>query len=83
MILIQADFNHLDPQGRLRLSDLAMHQDTPFEEIASRTQRMLFMDGQDVVEGRLIDDAGSWLGEADWSTQQTIEPWPPATVLTR
>ncbi len=36
MIALQADFNHMDPQGRLRLDDLRMHQGTPFAEIAAK-----------------------------------------------
>ncbi len=81
MIIIQADLNHRDAYGRLRLADLEMHRDTPFEDIADRDDRVLFVDGEDAVYGRLIleRDAG-WLGEVDWSTQQVVESWPPATV---
>lgn len=84
MIVIQADFNHVDPRGRLRLSDLAMHRETPFAEIGARREPILFVDGDDIVEGLLSEDpAGDWVGAADWSTQRRIEAWPRATVLTR
>jgi hypothetical protein len=83
MIIIQADFNHLDATARLRLTDLAMHRDTPFDAIAARGTMVLFVDGEDVVYGRLVPDPGvGWVGEVDWSTQQVIESWPPATVGT-
>lgn len=83
MIVIQADLNHLDPHGRLRLSDLAMHRDTPFHEIMTRGDQILFVDGQDIVHGQLSEgQAVDWLGDVDWSTQQMIGSWPPATVLT-
>jgi hypothetical protein len=36
MITLQADFNHMDAQGRLRLDDLRMHGETPFAEIAAK-----------------------------------------------
>jgi hypothetical protein len=35
MIAIEADFNHLDGSGRLVLSDLVIHQSTPFAEVAA------------------------------------------------
>jgi hypothetical protein len=35
MITIRADFNRLDGRGRLVLSDLVIHEQTPFEAIAS------------------------------------------------
>lgn len=34
MIVIEVDFNHLDGAGRLVLADLAVHERTPFAEIA-------------------------------------------------
>jgi hypothetical protein len=33
---LQADFNHMDAQGRPRLDDLRMHSETPFAEIAAK-----------------------------------------------
>ena len=84
MIIIQADFNHLDAAGRLRLTDLSMHRDTPFDAIAARAATVLFVDGEDAVHGRLaIQPEVGWVGEVDWSTQQVIESWPPATVGAR
>ena len=56
MITLQADFNHLDAQGRLRLGDLRMHQQTPFAQIAAKNQPILFIDGEDVVRGELVHD---------------------------
>ncbi|MBX3030765.1 MAG: hypothetical protein KF809_11430 [Chloroflexi bacterium] len=84
MIIIQADFNHLDTRGRLRLDDLAMHDHTPFHEIARKGSSITFVDGEDAVDGHLVLETGvGWVGEVDWSTQQVIESWPPATVATR
>jgi len=81
MIIIRADFNRLDARGRLRLGGLAMHDQTPFAEIAERSGSILFIDGEDAVQGRLVlvPDEG-WLGEVDWATQQLIESWPPVTA---
>ena len=67
MITLRADFNHVDPQGRLRLGDLRMHQQTPFAEIAAKHEPIIFVDGEDVVRGELIHDpqaGGSrkWIG---------------------
>lgn len=81
MILFQADLNHRDEHGRLRLSGLAMHHDTPFREIAARSERILFVDGEDAVYGSLVETPdGAWLGVVDWDTQQPIEAWPPVRV---
>ncbi len=84
MTIIQADPNHRDAAGRLRHDDLEMHRDTPFDDIAHREDRVLFIDGEDAVYGHLILEPGAgWLGEVDWSTQQVVESWPPATVGAR
>ena len=48
MITLQADFNHLDAAGRLRLGDLRMHQQTPFVEIAAKHETIIFIDGDDM-----------------------------------
>jgi hypothetical protein len=48
MITLQADFNHIDAHGRLRLGDLRMHRQTPFAQIAGRHDAILFVDGEDV-----------------------------------
>jgi hypothetical protein len=41
MITLQADFNHMDAGGRLRLDDLRMHQHTPFAEIAAKHEPII------------------------------------------
>ena len=77
MITIQADFNHMDSNGRLLLEDIAMHRNTPFGEIAANRERVIFVDGTDLVEGRLVaDPAHGWVGEADWGTQGVWESHP-------
>jgi len=82
MIMLQADFNHLDAQGRLRLGDLRMHQQTPFTDIAAKHQSILFVDGEDVVRGELIHDPSEgWIANVDWSTQDVWESYPPAVAV--
>jgi hypothetical protein len=77
MIILQADFNHMDPQGRLRLGDLRMHLHTPFDAIAAKRERVIFLDGDDIVRGELIHDAQlGWVGQVDWSTQDVWETYP-------
>ena len=77
MITIKADFNHLDAKGRLLLEDLAMHRHTPFGEIAANHDRVIFVDGTDLVEGRLAPDSEQgWIGDADWATQGVWESHP-------
>ena len=46
MITLQADFNHIDTHGRLRLDDLRMHRQTPFAQIAARHEAILFVERQ-------------------------------------
>jgi hypothetical protein len=78
MITLQADFNHLDTQGRLRLGDLHMHQRTPFAELAARQEGIIFLDGEDVVRGGLVHDVElGWVGQVDWATQDSWESYPP------
>lgn len=78
MITLKADFNHLDPQGRLRLGDLRMHARTPFQDLAVRDHGVVFVDGADMVRGRLLHDPDlGWVGEVDWSTQDVWESYPP------
>jgi hypothetical protein len=68
MITLKADFNHLDPQGRLRLEDLRMHKQTPFAEIAAKHEPIIFVDGEDMVRGELAHDPQlGWIGNVDWS----------------
>ena len=79
MITLQADFNHMDADGRLRLGDLRMHQHTPFAVIAAKHQAIIFVDGDDMVRGELIlDPQHGWIGQVDWSTQDVWESYPSA-----
>jgi hypothetical protein len=81
MITLQADFNHIDTHGRLRLDDLRMHRQTPFAQIAARHEAILFVDGEDVVRGELAHDPEiGWIGKVDWSTQDVWESYPPAVA---
>ena len=81
MITLRADFNHVDPQGRLRL-DLRMHERTPFAEIAARHEPIIFVDGEDVVRGELIHDPqAGWIAKVDWSTQDVWESYPPVVAV--
>ena len=81
MITLQADFNHMDAQGRLRLGDLRMHQQTPFAAIAPTHEPISFIDGEHMVRGELIDDPGlGWLAKVDWSTQDVWESYPPGVA---
>ena len=84
MITLQADFNHMDPQGRLRLGDLRMHQQTPFAEIAVKQEPIIFVDGEDTVRGELVHDPQlGWVGKVDWSTQDVWESYPAVVVAAR
>ena len=77
MIAIEADFNHLDGAGRLLLADLAIHATTPFAEIAEGAERILFIDGTDFVEGRILPDIDhGWVGDVDWGTQDILKTYP-------
>jgi hypothetical protein len=77
MITVEADFNHRDGAGRLILADLVMHRRTSFAEIAAAGERILFVDGEDIVEGTLTEnEQGGWLGEPDWSTQDVLHAYP-------
>ena len=84
MITLQADFNHMDPQGRLRLEDLRMHGRTPFAEIAAKDEPIIFVDGEDTVSGELVHDPQlGWVSKVDWSTQDVWESYPPAVAVRR
>lgn len=77
MIAIEADFNHLDGAGRLLLADLAIHGATPFAEIAGGADRILFIDGTEFVEGRILPDIDhGWVGDVDWGNQETLRTYP-------
>jgi hypothetical protein len=82
MITIKADFNHLDGAGRLVLSDLVIHDQTPFETIAASGKRILFVQGEDVVSGTLVRDAiRGWCGDADWGTQDVLQEYPRPVLV--
>ena len=77
MIVIEVDFNRLDADGRLLLADLAVHERTPFAEIAASGERVLFVDSGEFVEGRLTEDpTRGWVGVADWATQDRLRSYP-------
>lgn len=77
MIAIEADFNHLNGTGQLILADLAVHASTPFARIAESDDRILFIDGNEFVEGRVVaDDDHGWVGSVDWGTQGTLTTYP-------
>ncbi len=75
MIEILADFNKLDADGCLILSRLAVHANTPFDQIAEAGGRVLLVDYREAVEGRLYRDphTGHWLGIPDWATKRSVE----------
>jgi hypothetical protein len=78
MITIEADFNRLS-HGRLVLSRLAIHEHTPFAELAATGDRILFVQGEDIVQGKLVEDPElGWLGDADWDTQDVLRSYPSA-----
>ena len=81
MITIEADFNHLDGQGRLILSDLMIHQHTPFDLIAASGKRILFVQGEDIVFGLVVNDpVRGWVGDVDWDTQDVLQEYPEHTL---
>ena len=84
MITVAADFNHRDARGRLILSDLRVHERTPFEELAARGEPVLFVQEEDVVTGRLVHDpAIGWVGDADWETLDVWEAYPTSAAPSR
>jgi hypothetical protein len=83
MITVKADFNHRDGRGRLILSDLDMHKRTPFAEIAGSGERIVFVQGEDVVEGILVlDGKHGWVGDVDWESQGVLKSYPDGAVAT-
>jgi hypothetical protein len=77
MIVIEVDFNHLDAAGRLLLADLVVHERTPFAELAASGERLLFVDGEEFVEGSIIEDPErGWVGDVDWATQDRLRSYP-------
>jgi hypothetical protein len=79
--LDEADFNHIDGRGRLRLEDLRMHERPPFSAIAARHEQIIFIDGEDPVRGTLsYDPELGWVGEVDWATQDVWESYPGAAA---
>ena len=76
MIAIKADFNRLNT-GHLVLSQLAIHENTPFEEIVASHDRVVFVQGEDIVSGFVDRDPElGWIGVADWSTQEVLRSYP-------
>jgi len=43
-------------EGRLLLADLVAHETTPFAEIARSSERIVFVDSGEFVEGRIVED---------------------------
>lgn len=83
MITIKADFNHTDGQGRLILSDLVIHEATPFADLADAAETILFRQGEDIVYGRLIEDPQrGWVGDPDWDSQDVLAEYPQPTEAT-
>ena len=77
MIVLEVDFNHLDGAGRLVLGDLAVHERTPFAEIAASGERVLVVDAGEFVEGSVVQDPEpGWVGVADWATQDRLRTYP-------
>ncbi len=77
MTAIEVDFNHVDGDGRLLLGDLVAHERTPFADIAASEDRLLFVDGDEYVEGRLVEDAEHvWVAIVDWDTQDAFRAYP-------
>ncbi|MFN8622971.1 MAG: hypothetical protein U0869_19710 [Chloroflexota bacterium] len=50
-----------------------MHLTTSFDEIGARADIVRFVDGEDVVVGRLaLEPDRGWVGVADWTTVEVI-----------
>jgi hypothetical protein len=84
MITIWGDFNDLDGSGRLVLCgcDLVIHEQTPFEAIASSGRPIHFVQGEDIVQGRLVrDPVRGWCGEVDWDTQDVLQEYPRPSLV--
>jgi hypothetical protein len=81
VITLEADFNHVDAHGRLRLDDPRMHERTPFARLAARREEIVFVDGEDMVRGKLVRDPKlGWVGKIDWATQEVWEAYPNAVA---
>ena len=77
MIVVKAVFDHIDGQGRLLLSDLAVHAETPFAQLVGVSERVVFVDGDQYVEGRVVDvDGRRWAGFVEWDTQGEFLSYP-------
>jgi hypothetical protein len=76
VIAIKADFNRIN-NGRLLLSPLAIHERTPFEQISTSPDTVLFVQGTDIVQGHVERDPQlGWVGVVDWSTQDVLRSYP-------
>lgn len=75
MIIIQTDFNNVS-RGRVNLSRMRRHRDTPFEDLARARERILFVDYEEAAYGRLERDpaTGDWYAVPDWKTQHEVAP---------
>ena len=59
----------------LRLDDLRMHSETAFAEIAAKHASIIFVDGDDMFRGELMQDpALGWLGDDDRPTAAAAHP---------
>ena len=77
MITIRADFNHLDGRGCLILSDLLIHEHTPFPALAAAGKPILVVQGEHIVFGSLVEDPDrGWCGIPDWDTQDVLQEYP-------
>ena len=84
VITIRADFNHLDGRGRLILSDLRIHEHTPFVALAAAGKPILFVQGEDIVFGSLVEDPDrGWCGVPDWDTQDVLQEYPEPVLANR
>ena len=84
MITNRADFNHLDGRGRLILSDLRIHEHTRFVALAAAGKTILFMQGEDIVFGSLVEDPDRGRrGAPDRDTQEVLQEYPEPVLASR
>jgi len=77
VIIIQADFNNVS-RGRVNLTRMRRHRDTPFAELARTGEPILFVDYEEAAYGRLERDptTGDWYAVPEWETQHQVAPIP-------
>jgi hypothetical protein len=84
VITIRADFNHLDGRGRLILSDLRIHEHTPFPALAAAGKPILVFQGEDIVFESLVEDPDlGWCGVPDSDTQDVLQEYPEPVLADR